>query len=433
MTNKVINFWRKRGTKALAKRITKELEDIYQKKEKMPITIHRNNFTVKEILKNRYMMTIPMLTRRRKDGGFARVNIITDSVQAGSLFGGVGTALLFSICLANRLDAQCRVITRTEKPDEIGVFKFLKLYNMNPKKDLQFKFEPCDEYGRGVELSEDELFITTSWWTTASTLQAVEAKNIIYLLQEDERMFYPIGDDWVRAHETMRNKDIQIILNTKLLFEHLVSDGFINILNNGLWFEPAFPHSVYTRDDKNKCVKSRKKFFFYARPNNPRNLFYLGLEIIERSLMMGIIKPEDWDIYFVGSDIPNVILFGGIRPIIFEKMPWNEYSKLLGTIDVGLSLMSTPHPSYPPLDLAASGAVAVTNKFGIKKELSSYSKNIISANLTIDKIVSAIDAAIKLSENEPLRSLNYFDAKLCRNWEHSFQKIIDVIIGKLND
>ena len=33
-------------------------------------------------------------------------------------------------------------------------------------------------------------------------------------------------------------------------------------------------------------------------------------------------------------------------------------------MDLGLSLMASPHSSYPPLDLAAAGAVVVTNTFG---------------------------------------------------------------------
>jgi hypothetical protein len=388
----------------------------------------RGYIAAENILDERYLMARPLVTRSRNGKGFERVNIITDSVREGSLFGGVGTALLFGVSLANRLDAQLRIITRTEKPDELGVFSFFKLYDIIPKKELQFKFEPCDDGGGGVEFSESELFITTSWWTTASTMAGVDTSKIIYLLQEDERMFYPAGDDWVRAHKIMMNEEIRIIVNTKLLFDHLVVDGFGNIFKSGLWFEPAFPGKIYRRCECGED-NDRKKFFFYARPNNPRNLFYLGLEVIERALMKGVINPAEWDIFFVGNNIPDVEMFGGIRPIKYENLSWREYSKMLGTIDVGLSLMSTPHPSYPPLDLAASGSVVVTNRFGFKQDLSNYSRNIFCSDLDVDNLVSAVKAAINFSKNNAAKNSNYLDGGISRSWDQAFQKVIDEIIG----
>ena len=57
---------------------------------------------------------------------------------------------------------------------------------------------------------------------------------------------------------------------------------------------------------------------------------------------------------------------GGVRPTVWSKLPWSKYAELVSTMDLGLCLMDTPHPSYPPLDLAAAGAVVVTNTHGSK-------------------------------------------------------------------
>ena len=38
-----------------------------------------------------------------------------------------------------------------------------------------------------------DLFVTTSWWTTWATRASVDPASIIYLVQEDERRFYPGG------------------------------------------------------------------------------------------------------------------------------------------------------------------------------------------------------------------------------------------------
>ena len=46
-----------------------------------------------------------------------RVTVLTDSVNAASFFGGVGTALILGILLANRTGASLRLATRTDAPD----------------------------------------------------------------------------------------------------------------------------------------------------------------------------------------------------------------------------------------------------------------------------------------------------------------------------
>ncbi|HUX82750.1 MAG TPA: hypothetical protein VMV35_07920 [Halothiobacillus sp.] len=427
---KAISFWRRRGTKLLIRRILQEFSSGHDLEGLQGLDVARGGVKSSDFSRDRFLMAAPMTTYSKvARGEGCRVNIVTDSVQAGSLFGGVGTSLLFGVFLANRLDAQLRIVTRTERPDETGVFNFLKLYRLNLENELQFKFEPCDGHGYGVDFTENDFFVTTSWWTTASTLSGVRADKIIYLLQEDERMFYPLGDDWVKCSQVMSNDKITFVINTKLLYDHLVGEGFTNIPKNGFWFEPSFPLEVYHSEAKSEGG-GRKKFFFYARPNNPRNLFYLGIEVIDQALKNGVLDPEEWDILFVGSNIPDIELFGGVRPIKYEKLPWGEYSALLRSVDVGLSLMSTPHPSYPPLDLAASGAVVVTNKFALKTDLSGYSKNIICSELDVDDIVSAIGLAIELSADDSARSRNYMNSGFSRSWEQSFEPVIDSIVGE---
>ena len=75
--------------------------------------------------------------------------------------------------------------------------------------------------GRELPVGDDEVFVTTSWWTTRSVRPVVDPSRIVYLLQEDERMFYGHGDDRLRCAETMADPHIRFVINSKLLFEHL--------------------------------------------------------------------------------------------------------------------------------------------------------------------------------------------------------------------
>ena len=234
----------------------------------------------------------------------------------------------------------------------------------------------------------------------------IQAKSY-YLLQEDERMFYGHGDDRLRCAETMADPHIRFVINSKLLFEHLTKgpEPLPNIADRGFWFEPAFP--TFDRRMTSGKVSRKRQFFFYARPHNLRNLYCRGLETIAACLEEGILDPEEWDFHFAGRDLISVSLPHGVQPHLQQNLPWTDYVELIRRMDLGLSLMDTPHPSYPPLDLAASGAVVVTNRHGRKTSLCQYSENIVCVDPTVEALKAGIADGIKLALNETRRKQNW--------------------------
>ena len=75
-----------------------------------------------------------------------------------------------------------------------------------------------------------------------------------------------------------------------------------------------------------------------------------------------------------------------------EGLDWRDYQDLVSTMDAALVLMDTPHPSYPPYDLAAAGAAVLTNPHGGKDDLSDLSANILIAPSTLDGLVDGLAA-----------------------------------------
>lgn len=423
---KVYSYWRLHGNAALRELIFRKLgkDKVQLFIEQAPDLISGNNRAIKavQIYQTHFQALTPLRTYFLPETQTRRVNIVTDSISSGSLFGGVGTALIFAALLANKLNAQLRIITRTERAKPENIDHILSLYGIKLEHDIQFKFAAFYDQKYELDMVNSDLFITTSWWTTAATLPSVPNDKIIYLLQEDERMFYPFGDERLRCEMIMRNRDIRFLINTNLLFDHLFNDGFENIADQGTWFEPAFPTQVFHPGTKDRNAKH--KFFFYARPNNSRNLFYLGIEVIEQAIVQQVLDLEHWEIFLVGKDIPTVSFSGGYEPIKCENFSWSEYARLVGTIDLGLSLMYTPHPSYPPLDLVASGAVVVTNRFANKRDLSGYSANLICADLNRDALVDALRQAVTIALDTSVREQNYSNNGLLTDWQLSFANVI---------
>lgn len=353
----------------------------------------------------------------RVPAGQRRVNVVTDSVNAGSLFGGVGTALILAAMRANATGAKLRIVTRTEWPDPRGVHSVLSANDLVLEGNPELTFVPVggDAF---LDVHDADEFITTSWWTTYSTARSIPPSRITYLLQEDERMFYPVGDDWLRCHETLAREDLRFLVNTRLLHDHLIESGLGNITRCATWFEPAFPDAVFHAGAA--APRTRRTLCFYARPNNLRNVFYRGIEALNEALVRGVLDPARWDIVFIGKDIPRLALACGVEPRIQGLMDWKQYAAFLREVDLGMYLMATPHPSYPPLDLAASGGVVLTNRFGRKTDLCAYSENIIATGIEVDALVEGLARAIALAEDAETRERNYAASGLGRSWRESF-------------
>ncbi len=356
-----------------------------------------------------------------------RLTVITDSINSGRLYGGVGTALILSALLAKRIGADLRVVTRNEASITANVSHIFEVNGVSWEKDIEFLFVPLDG-SRHMAVSENDFFLTTSWWTTRAARQAIEVSRIFYLLQEDERMFYPYGDERLRCEEVLHDENLTFIVNSELLFQHLVtgSECLANVERNGMWFEPAFPACNYYPEQADRLSVNRR-FLFYARPENLRNLYWRGLEVIGSAIESGTFREYEWEFNFVGHGIETPVLPSGTRLAVHQNLSWEEYARLIRGMDVALCLMDTPHPSYPPLDLAASGAIVVTNQRGLKSSLDRYSENILCCEPNVGALTTGLRNAVQRLTDEALRLSNYSRNGLSRNWDTTLAPVL----GKL--
>jgi hypothetical protein len=166
-----------------------------------------------------------------------RVSLVTDSISQDSLINGLGAAIIFSVLLAKNWNCPLRIITRKQKPEAGNVKDILLANNISWKNNIEFLFARLDDDHAHVDLSREDVFVTTSWSTTWSALQSIRNDKIIYLLQEDERMLYPEGDEKQRCREVMANPEINILVNSHSLYRRLLADGFGRLQERGQWFE----------------------------------------------------------------------------------------------------------------------------------------------------------------------------------------------------
>ena len=396
----------------------------------------RNVRKVSDILNEKLWIARPLKTIREEYDQI-RLNMVTDDIGKKSLFGGVVTSLILATMLCIRNDWTLRIITRWTECDLSDYYDFLKMYGLDAPQRVEAY---SDERRNGTSInyklpiSDKDVFLATSWWSAKSIFESNVANKIMYILQEEETFFYPYSDDRLWCEQMMQNERIDYIVNSKLLFDYLCNNGYDILVKNAMYFEPAFSESLYHPNENTFQEKrdQKRKLFFYGRPMNPRNLYYFGLECLDEALSRGIIDVDLWDIYLAGYNVESICFSNGYIPKMNGVMPWNAYSEFARTVDLSFSLMYTPHPSYPPLDMLCSGAVVLTNEFKNKKDLT-YSENMILVKLDKEEILKGMENAISLAENMKLREENYNRNNINRDWGESFKNIIPILEERIKE
>lgn len=359
-----------------------------------------------------------------------RINLVTDSVGSDSLFGGVATAIVLASLWADRTGRRLRIVTRHSAPDGSGLDGLFRTVGTRPERQPELAYIPTSP-GDYLETGDDDIFLTTSWWTTTAVLRTIPAERVVYILQEDERCFYPTGAQTLGAERAMNHPGLQVVVNTQQLLDHLVATGVSNLASTAIAFEPSF--TPFLRPGRVLGKGARRNLFFYARPNNPRNLFDLGVAALDAAVESGSLDRTRWQIHFVGRGVPSVDFSDGSRPVQHDALGWAEYHELLGRIDVGLSLMASPHPSYPPLDLAAGGSVVVTNRWPGKKDLAEVSDRVITAEPTVDDLARAIGDAVALAESVAATPFEPADTPYFAPWAQNLEPVVDRLARRFGD
>ena len=248
-----------------------------------------------------------------------------------------------------------------------------------------------------------DMFLATHW-TTAQQVRDVlphmPIRQFFYMLQEFEPAFYPWSSNYCRAIETY-GMDFWPIINQSLLAEFLFSQPFGRLQDaatraRAVVFEPAVDATLFHPPPLG--TRRPRRLLFYARPNNTRNMFGLGLMALREIAQSPAF--EGWEFIAVGGrgSVPEMALGGGHRLQVGPWVDYAGYANLLRDADLLLCPMLSPHTSYPVLEMAACGGIAITNEFSVKTRarLGAMSRNIHAVEPTLEGFVGGLTAAARI-------------------------------------
>ena len=394
-------------------------------------TNERDNIpmSVSEMLNNYFHECVAFktlhTTRARR-----RLNIVFNGFDNSCFFGGKATALILALLYVNRYDYDLRIIS--QNPERKILDQFINLFDLEKPQNVEYF---ATDFGTLLELSDKDGFLCTMWSNACAVLDTPEITGkVFYIMQEVETFFYDHGDYHLRCFDTLTNSRIIPIVNSKLLYDYLISNGYNNVRENGVYFEPVFSSKLLKPEKDSFKKKDRYKLFFYGRPSHQRNIFYFGIDCLNTAFLTGSLNPEEWTVYVAGdSSVPDFRFDADVEVQRLGVTGWKEYCDFVSTVDLCYSLIYTPHPSYSQLDAAAVGAVCVTNRAFNKQDSSNYSHNIITAELKKQAMVDALGKGAELAKNIELRQKNHADSHICGNWEEALAASVEHMHSFIED
>jgi len=356
------------------------------------------------------------------------LNVLVPGLALKHLTGGPNTA----INLACRLAAtgiKVRLVSTNAVPDEdqSAFWTHAALLSGTDARSHGVELVDASARERPMSLGVNDLFMATAWWTAQAVKYAIRHtrhKRFFYIIQDYEPLLHAASTAQALASETYCLDHVPII-NSQLLYDHLVKHKVgcfadPDFASRALVFEPAIDPTLFHPAEAVAAANGKKRLLMYARPTKgERNLFELGVAALRVLIARGEFDFTQWDFHGMGEDFAPVWLGPHIQ---LTALPWKGlqgYAQFMRESDVLLSLMHSPHPSYPPLEMAACGRPVVTTTFGSKTaaRLAEISPNIIGVDPTLEGIADGLAEAFR-------RDGTRDKIKMPQTWSESFARII---------
>ena len=340
-----------------------------------------------------------------------RVNLVIPTIDFNYFFAGYIAKFNFAKKLSdNGYNLRIIIVDWCDFQPEVWeqeIKKYSGLEKIFDQIEIFYGFDRNKE----LEISKEDTFIATTWWTAHIANDAIKNTNknkFLYLIQEYEPLTFPHGTYFALANETY-DFPHDAIFSTEFLRDYFRENKIgvfkkneITGKNKSIFFNnPILSFNI----NKDELKRKKIRVLYYARPeaHAARNMFELGILGISLALEKINLNPNELEFTGIGAidEYQDVNLNENFKMKILPRTNLEEYQKILPLFDIGISLMYTPHPNLVTLEMASAGMIVVTNEFKNKTQetLSKISNNILVANPTLTSISETFLASLKRVTN----------------------------------
>ncbi len=317
-----------------------------------------------------------------------RINLLVPSLNQEHVFGGIATALKFFDQFSEEQFDKRLVVTdmplrQKSLSEKYSDYAFVK--NGEKSSEALQIVEIADPKDCKIAISEKDVFIATAWWTAYSIAPLIEwqkseyklkqAKPLIYLIQDFEPGFYNWSSRYVSAERTYQLEIPTIaVFNSKELKEFFDKRDYH--FEKEYHFDPILNDKLKQHLMNDEEMPRKKQIIVYGRPGTPRNAFEIVVDALRRTFK-DRKDAGDWKFLSMGEDHADAVIKGSAHLVSVGKLTLDNYAKTMEESYLAVSLMVSPHPSYPPLEMSSFGVRVITNQYG-NKDLGKFNDNIIS-------------------------------------------------------
>lgn len=322
-----------------------------------------------------------------------RLNLFLPALRKSSVFGGIATALeiVERAAAAYGCKIEVRIILTTDheplQQDQALPGWVVADANLQDDAFLERSIVSMPPHTRGVQplpVRPNDIFFASAWWDALSGFSCIDQqraffgvrRKLRYFIQDYEPNFSAWSSSWVLAENTYRRRDdIVALINSSPLDQFLAQIGIG--FDDKFVFAPIWNRSLGHPEQRSHGRENG--ILVYWRPSVDRNLCPVVAAGLAQWIEADPYGAKDWKIYGIGENGEDVMLTPHRRMQVLGKLTMERYRQIMCNAKVGLSLMLSPHPSYPPLEMSAFGLLVVTNGFG-PKDLSMWSPRITSVD-----------------------------------------------------
>ncbi len=334
------------------------------------------------------VLPITARTAAIQDG--PRINLMVPAISQKHVFGGIATALQVFDSVRQHF-ASARIILTDETAPELSNTAFYSRWPCIPLSrecPAENHIVPAGaRWEQTLSVHAQDYFMATAWWT-AHNAQAllswqlhqfpkIPHRQLLYLIQDFEPGFYPWSSRYVLAQATYKQPDRTIaVINSHWLKDYLYEQG--HQFSSQYVLAPHLHPALAAVRKRQLTFKKDRQLLIYGRPGTDRNAFSVIIAAL-RLWVQRYTPAHEWKILSAGETFSTIDLGQNTQLSSVGKLTIEDYADLLSQTAIGMSLMISPHPSYPPLEMAAFGARVVTNRFA-NKNLSTISSFLLSVD-----------------------------------------------------
>ncbi|MCW6536559.1 hypothetical protein [Sphingomonas lycopersici] len=335
-----------------------------------------------------------------------RLNLVIPSIAPSAAFGGVLTGLDLYLRLVAATGARARIILDDFDlaPDRSVVDAASRRVGVDPAR---IAIAPRRDDRPAVSVGARDIFIAYNWWTVLNIRELVAAQAAaaggraapyLYICQDFEPGFYPFSSTHLVAWRALKGEgQWWAIYNSSELAAYVGALGiapaeqFVIEPTLSAALRPFLPDGAAPRE---------RRMLVYGRPGVPRNCFPAVIAGL-RAWAGSYAHAAQWDVVSAGAPHRPLALGNGIELRAAGKLSLEDYAAMLRGTAVGLSLMASPHPSYPPLEMAHFGVLTVTSDYAFKSLGAAHDNIVALDDIRADSIAAALADACERFERDP--------------------------------